>query len=459
MPTVSLPSSIERRMDSSVLAGLMRQAIRGAVAELAACSVIMSKREVYRMGAGGTGGSHLVEFPAYHAREVFDWLAKHGRSPEAMALLNYVWDHGALKKTITRDDDQIPTREAWEGFALLDLVHVPLLRALEWQAIGFAVDGESPKPWNIDETVLDEVVYRLARRYSERREEIVAVCPVVGIDLPGGEEIGLSSEITLRSWSPREKSIFLTRFHTEFRWDDFAVQAASCVVEMRATVSVGEHYGSHNPSWRAIFDKLDLLKWAVLASTVDPRPLVEGPCMILGAGGELLRSTKREERYSSGAVSLDGRTIAECRMLLERFRGVAANIPKLQDVVWHFGRACVAPLARDIVLDSVIGLEMMLVSGPGESRYRFSLHGATLLRGRRNRVELYEAFQNLYTQRSGAAHGASESDYDRVAADARRYLAATIRAVISLVESGQLAVTKSNIGKAVERYVLEQATR
>src|SRR6185312_14951232 len=119
----------------------------------------------------------------------------------------------------------------------------------------------------------------------------------------------------------------------------------------------------------------------------------------------------------------------------------------------------VAPLARDIVLDSVIGLEMVLVPGPGESRYRFSLHGATLLRGKETGEHLFDTFQSLYTQRSGAAHGSSDADYERVAVDARRYLANAIRAVLALVDMGALSVRKNNIGKAIEAYVLERATR
>ena len=41
---------------------------------------------------------------------------------------------------------------------------------------------------------------------------------------------------------------------------------------------------------------------------------------------------------------------------------------ELQDAIWHFGRACLTPLPRDILLESVIGLDGLLVPGGGDLR-------------------------------------------------------------------------------------------
>src|SRR5207237_791197 len=129
----------------------------------------------------------------------------------------------------------------------------------------------------------------------------------------------------------------------------------------------------------------------------------------------------------------------------------------LWDVLWHFGRSCVASLERDVLLEAVIGLDALLVPGSGESTYRFSLHGAVLIgagtgRGTQVKAEL----QDLYNARSGAAHGDRRGANSK-ARRARQVLAQAIERTAALILDGKLDMSKK-LPHAIQQYVIERAT-
>ena len=99
---------------------------------------------------------------------------------------------------------------------------------------------------------------------------------------------------------------------------------------------------------------------------------------------------------------------------------------------------------------------MLLVSGAGESTYRFSLHGAALL-GDGVEGKNVQELKKIYRARSGMAHGSMAADVSsmQTAVTARRFLAEVIWAVVQRINDGSLEVGKTdgNIGKAVELLV------
>jgi hypothetical protein len=130
----------------------------------------------------------------------------------------------------------------------------------------------------------------------------------------------------------------------------------------------------------------------------------------------------------------------------------------LCQALWHFGRACVASLPRDILLESAIGLDSLLVPGGGDSRYRFCLHGAAILSTNTSEGEIhYKALHQIYELRSRAAHGGRVRDVEKVAPESRKKLAQAMRMIADLILNQTLSRTKG-IAEAVQHYVRQKAT-
>src|SRR5262249_37484574 len=133
--------------------------------------------------------------------------------------------------------------------------------------------------------------------------------------------------------------------------------------------------------------------------------------------------------------------------------------PELGQAIWHFGRACNAQLNRDIILESAIGLELLLVPDHGESTYKLSLHGLALLGdpvGKSVDQELVE----IYNFRSRAPHGSAniERKSKDIAPRARQLLAKAIWAIVERINDGSLDVSssKGDVGKAVKAFVFDK---
>lgn len=122
---------------------------------------------------------------------------------------------------------------------------------------------------------------------------------------------------------------------------------------------------------------------------------------------------------------------------------------------WLFGRANNASLPRDSVLDAVIGLESLLVASPGETTYKFALHGTAVLTHYAD--DVHQELKSLYGLRSKAAHsGASEdSKFTENAPRARQLLAQALYRIAILINGNVLKFEKSD---ASVGYLLEPLT-
>src|SRR5206468_76821 len=109
---------------------------------------------VFRPAEQGWNSAYLPA-PFYRKTEVWDEIAKIWKSSETDALTGYIWSRGALRKTLTRDGDEDPTREAWERFVWGDLVHRPMLDLLPMAAAEDLVRTGEYRPWRIDEQVIE----------------------------------------------------------------------------------------------------------------------------------------------------------------------------------------------------------------------------------------------------------------------------------------------------------------
>jgi hypothetical protein len=208
-------------------------------------------------------------------------------------------------------------------------------------------------------------------------------------------------------------------------------------------------------------EHLDLLKWAIVASLNADRPPGEGTCLIIARLGWRIGRLRRDENFG-GACILSRESIERCVTLMREFRAAAGKWEDgdLERGLWHFGRACCAVLERDVLLESTIGLDSLLVPGGGEARYRFRLHGAAILSPMLGTPEVMSnELGEIYGERGRAAHGRWSSQASSLALRARKFLAKAIESIINLTLDGSLEPRMGSVGEAVERYVLTRTAR
>jgi hypothetical protein len=303
------------------------------------------------------------------------------------------------------------------------------------------------------------MVEEIVNVYCRGQVTLVVSTPLLGLRGPSGASYPLATDIVLKILSPREQHLFMSRHHREFLWDDFKIPLVhSGLAEVRLPVKKGEG-GSRAERVELVWGRLDVLKWALFICQNRDIPLVEGTNVWQGVLGRRDVRSHRDANLFGRDHDINEDITRSAAELIDSFRRAVDRADELQRALWHFGRSSVATLPRDILLEAAIGLEALLVPGPGESGYRFSLHGAVIIAGGTPRAEeIRRQLGEIYGSRSGAAHGGARAVVEGLAILARRLLAEALEQTTRLVLGGAIDVSE-RLPVAIQRYVFQRATR
>lgn len=377
-----------------------------------------------------------------------DELSKRARFQK---LAQYAFSRGAFRMNLRRDDSAMPERAAWDRFVWSRLVHAPLeyaLRASETEEL--IRSGEAP-PINVDDSLLSSIAAGVAERECQNRRTVEARCPVY-LAITG--EIGtydLEPGTTLCCWSTQEQTTFITKYQSEYSFDDHMALFANSEIRVRCTAQ-GLSDGA---AWASVCTALDRAKWALSVAAGSELVLGENPVVIRAMDGARVRTLRRASAPPDQAMALSrplANIATEAAKILDRLSSLG-EISALNRALWLLGRANNAALPRDALLDAVVGLESLLVPGPGEAAYRFALHGTAVLAADK---QVYDELSNLYRLRSSAAHAGTASNFSDMAPRARQLLAQVILAIVGLIATKALApLSDMPVGKAVQAWVRE----
>jgi hypothetical protein len=406
-----------------------------------------------------------VPFPRYlmaswRAIETI-WLTQDFR-----ALSDYLFSRNAFQKTLHSDSDRVPTEESWARWVFAELIHEPILQMLEDQAIAEAVDDKPYALWHVEQSRILETAERLTARHCKKLERTTVLSPIIGVRMAPGVKVELDAGITIEAWSLRDRCRFLSRypgeFHDQMSLFGFFVTLIQVVMDLPIHDGTQPAIPNSLPLER-ILSRLDLLKWAFMLDQAQDCPFGESIVAIENANSRTISAQHRQEGWPQyGSFDTTEAHLEAVKARLKRFAATAAKTDEVDRALWHFGRSCVSALPRDVLLEAAIGLELLLVPDPGDSNYKFSLHGSVLLsKVAASPQETSKLLGEIYKQRSRAAHGAKEADFKSLAARARMMLGQAIAAVIDLDQTGAIELPKfgGDIGKAMKAYVFARATR
>jgi hypothetical protein len=449
-----LPLGNEHDLDCQVVEKLIRAAIRRTLDDLAS---IAAPHRLARTIHDSDGGATVEEVavPSYRDPVVWERINNIWRCPETLALTDYIWDQGALKKTISGLD---PSRDDWARFVYGDLVHNPLLVALEESLREDLVDGGVIKAWRVAPEKLEQCIGDVVSLYCQHNQLVIAYCPISGLALSAEGSFSVAPDIRLSRWSSRSVRIFMSRWAQEFLWDDFkAPYIHETIAEIQFSIGFGKGVTSENVV-RQVQDRMDLLKWSLFIALGRDKPVAEGSCVLRGRLDVRMGRFRRDENLGPANTVIDQGIVDRCADLIRQFKDSAAHAQNLNGALWFFGRACVATLPRDILLESVMGMDLLVGLPRGDSRYRFCLHGAAVLAANPTEgVELFDTLQRVYDARSAGAHGHAAREVERLGRNARTLLSRMIDRIAFLIYEGKIA-SGDQIATSVARWVLNRAT-
>ncbi len=448
------PESSNTQMDVEFLKSIWSKTIGDVIKGLSSITPSRSIKRIYWFDE--QDGTHYadVEVPKYVCSDFKKLVHEKGKI-FGKELIDYLWDCGKPKKELFSDDPAF-SKSNWIFLVIHELIAGPIISMLDDCTIYQCVDNQGIIPWFITNEQLEDYVSKASRALINGKVIIQVCCPIFGIKLNGLQHAEISKHITFKNLTSREKSIFLSKYSREFCNEHFPLVSCHTMAELEFDLDINEV--SREKVISLIADELDLIKLGVLLWKDKTGPIIEGKIVIDIIGRDYLDIPMSFTRYSDpfAALSELELSVEELPILIDIVRILYEQQQKetnIKNAITYFGRACLVPLYRDVLFESAIGLDGLLVPGGGDSRIRFCLYGAILLADKTiTNLSLFETLKVIYGLRSGAAHGEKEGKdqiaLNRNAVDARKYLARAIYNISRLCHKGLLPIKNEN-GKAL----------
>ena len=456
------PISNNTPIDTEMLIPLWSAAILETIKELHHLKPDSGIKTIYRHDAGGYKG-FVMPFPIYLRQEIREEIDRVAQE-NGKKLINYLWDCGKPKITLGGPS---PDRGVWNQWAIFKLIFNPIINMLQDNAISQLVRDGSFEPWVITREQVEYYVSKASFALKNNKCIIKVYCPLSGAKLEGLPSANVSKHVHLKTYTPVERCIFLSKYSNDYFWDDFnSPLSCDLIAEMEYVFDEGV---SGKEVIESTANDLDLVKLGIFILNKQTEPIDEGTCILDIIGRDyhdiesrIRRSNERMLRASGwpneNLLTKDLPHLVNIISALKKQRNKYGDI---KDAIWHFGRACLTPLPRDILLESVIGLDGLLVPGGGDSSYRFKLHGAVLLSNDNEKtLALYKKLGIIYKMRSGAAHGESKGESLENARDARMYLSRAIFKISELCDKGKLPCKEKGITLAtsLQRLIISKSS-
>lgn len=457
MGTRTLPDIPVTEMDQDHLACLIRDALTAFRDFVRARSFQTETVNVYREKGSETYYESLLRPSLRDALFLYQQERMH--LPAATALMNYLWEHGGHKLTLTVDNGD-PDRAGWANTAFHMIVPNTLWRLWDEYSIRSLSATGAWQPWEVPDDVMDKVAKDMASIEAGKGGEFRITIPLLQVTLSDCDAFQFDSSVTIRRWTPGDRAVYLHRNDRIYSGDDFFAKFYSgSYLEIIANTQ--EVFGCSERQTAVedlVGSVLGRVKWAIMRSTNPAQVVIELP-----ATAEMPDSIHgifpvRRHHVKHAFTSIELNALA-CQTAAKHLSDLAFALkvfPDIQEVIWMFDRATLAVLPRDILFEAAVGLERLLVAGSGENTRRFKNYGTALLtKGDANKLS--DDLQHIYALRSSAAHGAGTGRrrFEDYCIHARTYLSEAIERVVRLVAFLKL---RSEMGKtvniALEQYLL-----
>ena len=432
------PRSNNNPIDMEILRSLWSRTIKDAIKELSSICPDQEIRVIFKSDEKGNYNKHNATVPKYSIdnKKKSEIGIKVGNE-----FLNYLWDCGKprIRFGVPSGSSWDDMRSNWDHVILSKFIFSPVFRMLDDSSIRQFIDNQEIEPWSIKEEQIDEYISNTSHAFANNKVIIHAHCPIYGVKLHDIQYAKLTEQTSLKKYSPREISIFLTKKYLEgLNINKFELISLDSMAEIRLELDLkdGEPIGEE---FERIDNELDLIKlgiflWKNQQLPVDERkwtiPIEEGTSIIdsFGRDFNIPIHSRGQAFLIRGQLELNEDDLEPLTSIIKILYEQQKKSGNIKRAIWLFGRSCLAPLNRDILLDSAIALESLLVgdSSSGNFKYRFSLHGKIILGNKEVGNKDFDNLKRIYDGRSGVAHGDEKKEDHDLACCSRAYLSQII---------------------------------
>ncbi len=464
MGTRVLPDNLPRPKDEAKLAQMVLKAMTEFGEFIRAQPFQIETISVYRPEPSGASYQSLSRPKLNDA--ILAYQSERMKLPAVKELTDYLWEHGGHPMTITRDDRD-PDQEDWASLAFHQIIAEPLWRLWHEYSVRSLSSTGAWDPWEVPERALEMTAREIASIEVGNGASVIVTVPLLQLEIDNTAEYEVESGVTLCTWTQEDRAVYLDRNGCYYPFDDFfGPYNSNCYVKIVANYK--EVFRNDENQFRKLQQALEdfvgtimaRVKWAIMQATASTPLICELPATV-----EIRHNTwapypvRRQgiRRRLNGLIRLDVAGCQSMKKLLSMFGSASKKFPDLRDVIWMFDRATLAALPRDILLESTVGLERLLVDGSGDISRRFRTYGAALIADKDPKT-ISKKLGEIYNLRSKAAHGGDEnpSRFESLSVAACAYLAGAIANVVRLVSASKIRSLKNDerINKAIERYLV-----
>lgn len=444
--------------DETILAPLLFQSFKNTLRFLQEAKPEKRSSLISRPNPDDTWSSYYMEAPNLRSNSIWNAFSQAWKSGVATQVVDY-FASTTLSSLIPKQEDSSDRRSAWVHHVAHENIAVPLWSVLEDFVITCLVDGKEPIVRDVPDVWLKEMASYVARASCFGIRKVEVLFAHLGLDLDHMETVSLPDDVTLRRWTARDKCLVMSKFRDHFLWQE-ATSYIFGDVAVKANFEAPLKQDDRNIA-AAVLRRIDRFRLAL--TLLDPKNWKKGEGIVLilvsSRTGQrrVIRLVRLDHLDQWSPYRLDDQSVERLRRMLSEIGVAAEKLRELEGAVERFGRACSADLAPDKLLEAVVGLESLLVSGASEASYRFSINAATLLAGDNENVqELFPRYREMYNARSGLAHGEQRDlDYELLSGKAIVSLARAVGIISTLHGEGKLREEKS-VAKSVEQLVLSK---
>lgn len=428
-------------------------------------------REIWRPKDGGMASTR-IPFPNYFA-SVHDRHEELLSLPSVFSFLDYFWTCGQCQITLEGPD---PKRRSWEIWVLVDEILTPLASALTHQAMIDASCSLGITPFFLADIRLTQLAETLIDLHCREVIQYSVKCPLFWLE----DSIwDLGSGMRITPLSPADEALYLTELELQVSTLGLGGELMSGVGLLEFNIEIGRDaifqgaIDAHSDGIlnlqevlkKRIGDTIDMVKWALSIGCSHAVPLLEGTSSYRNVksmgllGPDAFRRLQTRTARSGTVYQQSPEALHEAQAALQRASRFATLVPDVYDALWYWGRACLAELDRDRLLESVIGIERLLVPGGGESRYRIGLHGAAMLaKDQTEAREKAKQLRDMFQARSSVAHGAVATKGKNLTYLALQTLGELVAVVTAELNAGRLMPTPT-ISEQVQDQILMRVVK
>jgi hypothetical protein len=408
----------------------------------------------------GSFSTYEISFPNYRCDKVFNRVEEIWYNEEFIKLSDYLWDKNSYHLIIGGKNSK-PDKKDWARFVFLHIIHGPLLTILNNSGIKSYIKNRKIINWYIDKEIIgfySELCVNHIIEKDNKEHSFHGLCLIrnIEIKIPDIDFLEFNDTVKLKKLAIFDKCYINTLYHSELLWDDFvSPMFTSSYLLVKTNINTDNY---HNVDKDYVADKikenLDILKLSLFAISLKRVPINEGTCIVINNLEHRFFRFKRQDHLNYGTFEITNKNIDELKSKFNNLISFSKKHKEIDHAIWHFGRACIADLSRDILLESAIGLESLFVHGNGDSTYRFCLHGSSILGSTYNETDTYKLLNKIYQNRSKAAHGEKLKEIDELSITARNLLCLAIDKIINLCNENVLNINEfRSIPLAIQDYV------